>query len=180
MTHRRRVLFLKPDLFLVVDDFAATDGKAHEVEVQFLLNTPGADLDKTHAAIGHRDPGAPTIAIVPLRTDGLVSRIAQGETEPHVRGFIPRGFEKLHPAPAVLYTRRFDKQLTLAWLLVPFRSDTPPVRLLNATADGDAIRASLRLADGGKAQVSATPASLSWTDPNRVFSRAEPALPNVE
>lgn len=167
--HRRRVLFLRPDLFLVVDDLAASDDREHEAEVQFLLNASGADADQTTGiVVSQHEPGQPGIGIVPLATEGVNVRIAQGETEPTVRGFIPNGFEKLVPAPAVLYTRRFTGQITLAWLLVPFQGDTLPVAPLG--------NSQLRLADGTTAEVQLSPTFLGWHDPIRTFARTEPAL----
>jgi hypothetical protein len=176
VTHRRRVLFLKPDLYLVVDDLAATDAREHEVEIQFLLNAEGADLGDGHVAISRHEPDQPAIGIIPLRTDGLASRIAQGETEPMVRGFIPKGFEKLEPAPAVLYTRKFTGQLTLAWLLVPFQADKMPVRMATTKQTDGATNASMVLATGETAEVHLTPTTLTWKDATRAFSREEPSL----
>ena len=174
--HRRRVLFLKPDLFLVVDDFAAADEREHEVEVQFLLDAAGADLSESRVAVARRQADQPTVAILPLRTDGLAARIAQGETKPTVRGFLPKGFEKLEPAPAILYTRAFTGRLTLAWLLVPFRGDAVPVRITQAQTTGHATTATLRLADGTAASVLLSPTALVWNDPKRAFSGDEPPL----
>jgi hypothetical protein len=173
VVHRRRVLFVKPDLFLVVDDLVALDEREHEAEVQFLLNAEGADLDAaSHVAISHHDTNQPAIAIIPLQTDGLRSRIAQGETEPTVRGFIPKGFEKLEPAPAILYTASFAKQMTRAWLLVPFQGESVPVRLV--TQDGGV--STVELADGDMARIRVTRDSLSWEDSKRAFSREEDPL----
>lgn len=178
--HRRRVLFLKPDLFLVVDDFAAGDGREHEAEIQFLLEASGADHDPDSlAVVSHRQPGQPGIAILPLVREGVNLRIAQGETEPLVRGFIPRGFEKLDPAPAVLYTHRFTGRATLAWLLVPFQEERPPVALLETATSEGRTRARLQLSEG-IAEVQLDPAFLGWQDPARAFVRDEPPLPAAE
>jgi hypothetical protein len=177
VVHRRRVLFMKPDLYLVVDDLAAKDGREHEAEIQFLLNADGADLDATgHVAVSHHGKDQPGIAIIPLFTNGVQSRIAQGETEPTVRGFIPKGFEKLEPAPAILYTKTFTKQTTLAWLLVPFQGESVPVQLTGKGQD----EVTLRLGDGEEARIRCTPAGLSWSDPKRAFSRDEGPLQSTK
>jgi hypothetical protein len=131
VTHRRRVLFVKPAFWIVADDFVASDEREHTAEAQFLLDAESAEIDEqTKAAAGTGRRGR--LAVIPLLTEGLSLRVARGETEPEVRGFLPEGFERLRPAPALLYTRRFVGNATVAYALVPFDGPKIPA---HATGD---------------------------------------------
>ncbi|MCC7491891.1 MAG: alginate lyase family protein [Fimbriimonadaceae bacterium] len=128
LVHRRRVLLVKPDYLLVVDDYQPTDGRPHRATAQFLLSAPsavvGAGGETLSAAL---DNGA-RVAVLPLHRAAQVT-VVQGQREPEVLGFVPEGFEKLRPAPAVLDTAAVDGPTLRAWLLLPFRGEQCPVRL---------------------------------------------------
>ncbi len=169
VTHRRRVLFVKPAFWIVVDDFAAVDGKEHAAEAQFLLDADSAETDADTLAAAGVGGGRGRLAVVPLNTNGLALRVAQGETEPEVRGFLPEGFEKLRPAPALLYTRRFTDTATVAYALVPFEGDRIPARVTGNT---------LHVRDSAYT-VDITPARLSVAGPDHTFHTDGAAWNNV-
>jgi hypothetical protein len=148
--HRRRILFVKPDFWILVDDYAGEGGAVHDIESQFLINLPDAGIDEPSlrvTALPEHDDAA-GILIVPLTPAGLSVRIAKGETEPEVRGFMPRGFENLVPTPAALYSRRFSEQALDAYALVPFRGAAPPRVAVEPLETADGARIRLRVGDG--------------------------------
>lgn len=127
VTHRRRVLFVKPDYWLVIDDYTAADEAEHVAEAQFLLLTDGADLttDGVAGRVGETGVG---LRILPLHGDADL-RIVSGQTEPEVLGWVPDGFNDLVPRPAVIDRTRFTAHATRAWILLPTRQGEPATSL---------------------------------------------------
>lgn len=93
VTHRRQVVFVKPDYWLVVDTLEAK-GK-HQYESLFHFDADEAEADAAASAVRTTDPGVRcTIAVAPQ--PGLSLRIVKGQTEPTVQGFIAA--EKWRPS----------------------------------------------------------------------------------
>jgi hypothetical protein len=165
VTHRRRVLFVKPAFWIVADDFVASDEKEHAAEAQFLLDADSAEIDEqtmTAAGTGRRG----RLAVIPLHTEDLSLRVAHGETEPEVRGFLPEGFERLRPVPALLYTRRFVGSATVAYALVPFDGPKTP-----AYVTGDVLHV-----QDQSYRLKITGTRLAILDAEHPFDIEEPAL----
>lgn len=138
VVHRRRVLFVKPDYWLVVDDLAASDDVEHTAAAQFLIDASEATvLPDTKAILSVAGADGARIAILPLGPNLDDAQVVSGQVEPEVMGFIPEGFEKLRPAPAAIYTARFRVAARMAFLLVPFTGEAPPVAVATARQEGD-------------------------------------------
>ena len=161
--HRRRVLFVKPDYWVLVDDLWASDEGEHTAESQFLVNADSAILDQKSRWVTSAPAGAQQarIAIVPLSPAEMHARIVCGQTEPEVLGFIPEGFEKLRPAPAALFSVTFRTHACMAYAFVPFTGDTCPVAASQSVGTDDTFRATLRLTDGREDSFEITGTSLS-------------------
>jgi len=174
--HRRRVLFVKPYYWLVVDDLAATDTAPHTAEAQFLLDAATAVLEPSLCALSSGG-GAGRVAVLPLSAAGLQARVAQGEETPEVRGFIPEGFNRLRPAPAVLYTLLFAKRGCLVFALVPFDGETMPVSIAACVVSETGIEASLRGPDDRVRRFRITPEALDCMDSETPFAAHEGPFP---
>ncbi|MCK5805173.1 MAG: alginate lyase family protein, partial [Lentisphaeria bacterium] len=173
--HRRRVLFVKPDYWVVVDDFLASDDADHVAESQFLLNAEDGALSETLVGTSADEDGG-RVAVLPLVRDGLTARIAKGETEPEVRGFIPRGFNKLRPAPALLYSIRFRGRGQMAFALVPFKGALCPLKLVAETDSAGDMRSVVIKSDmGAETRLHIGPNTLQCLAKGRVFAAEEPA-----
>lgn len=177
--HRRRVLFVKPDWYLVVDDLAASDEKTHEAEAQFLMAADSAEIEDgaLRAVSEPKGERNARVAVAPLSAQGMKARIAKGETEPEVRGYISRGFERMEPKPAVLYSKRFAGRATLVWALVPFEGESCPLGAIESSEEGDALVARLPFGDSrGEVRVRVTPTRLEVEAGAKRFEADEPLL----
>ncbi|MBI2297520.1 MAG: heparinase II/III family protein [Armatimonadetes bacterium] len=157
--HRRRVLFVKPDYWLVVDDVAAKDDREHTADTLWTLKAPGAEVDAVTRQVLSRSAGpqGARLQILPFRASMADSvRVAQGEREPEVIGWLPRGFEQLTEAPTAIHHAAFRGKLLAAYALAPFTGEQPPI----ARVEGDGPAFTLGFADGRQDRFEVTPEAL--------------------
>jgi hypothetical protein len=178
VVHRRRILFVKPEYWIVVDDLAAGDDAEHVADSQFVVNAAGGAVgedDRRFVSSPEGENGA-RIAIVPLDPTAMAVRVAKGETEPEVMGFLPEGFEKLRPVPTVVYSSRFRGAALMPYAIVPFRGEDCPVAHVECSRTGDGLRATLALRTGARHDVEIGPTRLTFAAEGRQFEATEPAL----
>lgn len=116
VTHRRRVLFVKPRYWVVVDDLYGQD--EHRVGLRFQLApmtaiTPGAD--GWGIARGSRGRGCRFRVCSPVPLD---VELAAGQEHP-IRGWVSPDYGRREPAPLVIYSAVARFPLRLVTLLVP-------------------------------------------------------------
>ena len=102
--HTRRVLFEKPDFFLIRDELTSLDGREHTYEVLFHLNTLRVTYpDPIRGAVLSDFGKRYDVLIVPVAAEGEEGPTAvSGRTKPTMRGwYVGRNEETLHPATTV-------------------------------------------------------------------------------
>ena len=115
MTHRRRVLWIKPRYWIIVDDL---DGAAaHAVELRFQFAPIEVTVDPTLWARAHAAPG-PGLFIRPFSTAPLTAGVIAGATSP-AAGWISRDYGQREPAPLLIYRATTRLPLRIATLLLP-------------------------------------------------------------
>lgn len=176
VAHRRRVLFVRPDYWVIVDDLAASGTAEHTATSQFLLNAPSASIDQptgTVLAESDAEDGS-RLAIVPL-VKGLNVRIAQGEKEPELLGWFTLGFENMKSEPAVLYSQTFQGQGLMAYALVPLAGGQAAPQA--SIAEG---QVTLTFADGRADRFTISATALAAEAGGQKFEATEPALQPAE
>lgn len=120
-THFREVRFCKPEFFCVVDKLRSRDGKTHDYELRFQLDTLKARrVRKYPGAVMSDYDGEYDILIVPLLTGNVETSILSGRKRPSYAGwFIGRNDLTRHPATTVAMTARTQKNFRFATLLIP-------------------------------------------------------------
>lgn len=127
LTHRRRVIFVKPNYWVVIDDLDETRrGSEHRIEMNFQFaphHTLGRERDwvRVVTPTGHALLMRVT-ADVPLDTG-----IHEGQESPlPIRGWFSPAYGNVQPAPALVVaaTTRLPLRLT-TWLLPTERADAP-------------------------------------------------------
>ncbi|HEX2999382.1 MAG TPA: alginate lyase family protein, partial [Armatimonadota bacterium] len=120
-THARRVLFLKPDLFLVADTLTPNDAAAHTYQARWHLLTTNTTRDAATGAVTTADAGKPNLVIIPLLGQGLETRVASAQTEPELLGWWVRKDTdpQYVPATTVLNTRQGTGVQQFLTLLLP-------------------------------------------------------------
>ncbi len=124
VTHRRRIVLLKPRFWLVVDELTA--GARHQYD-QYWHFGPQArvirDNDLSVTAIYENGAG---ILVKPILSDGLSLKQYRGSTDP-IQGWVSYDYAVKMEAPALQYSKTAGQGTTLATLLIPFGGKTPDV-----------------------------------------------------
>jgi len=123
VSHRRRVLFVKPRYWLVVDDLEGAG--EHRVDLRFQLAPMKVGLapDLWAAARGGDGHG---LLIRPFATATLKGEVREGELNPP-EGWISPDYGQRRPAPMVVYSTVTRLPLRLLTLLLPVDdADVPP------------------------------------------------------
>jgi hypothetical protein len=120
VAHTRRVLFAKPDYWILADHLAPQDGARHHYEAMFHLDQATATIGNGSAVSVESEHGKFTI--LPLPHEGLSVSIVQGQKQPEVQGWLPTGeHNKLCPIPTAVYRWESDRASTAVFLLLPQR-----------------------------------------------------------
>lgn len=178
-THRRRVLYVKPDLYIVSDTLTPTDATSHTYQARWNLLTTQTIQDPATQIITTTDPTQPNLAVIPLRPDGLQTRAVSAQTEPELLGWwVRKDLDPPHiPATTVLHTRSGAGVQRFLTLLLPLKPGAlNPVRQVRPHSD-DAVE--LTFTDGRRLTISdaANRLSLSETLPDGTPGRHAASAP---
>jgi hypothetical protein len=135
VTHRRRVLFVKPRFWVVVDDL---DGKAeHRIEVRFQFAPMEVALE-TDLWARARGPLAHGLLVRAFATVPLKGEILEGCLDPP-RGWASPHYGQRHPAPLLVYSAVAMlpiRVVTLLWPTEDAQAPFPLVRPLEGDGPG--------------------------------------------
>jgi heparinase II/III-like protein len=126
VSHRRRVLFVKPRFWVVVDDL---DGRAeHRIDLRFQFAPMHVTLetDLWARARGARGQG---LLVRPLATVPLKGEILEGCLDPP-RGWISPHFGQRYPAPSLVYSAVAMLPFRIVTLLWPIENAQTPLPLV--------------------------------------------------
>ncbi len=115
--HHRRVLFLKPDLFVVADSLIPVDGQTHDFEVRWQIDSTNVERMADGVSLVTADAGRPNLAIVPLVREGLGVESGSGQMEPQILGWNLHGDPQ--PATTAIHTRSGRELVEFVTLLLP-------------------------------------------------------------
>lgn len=121
---RRSVLFLKPDLYIVADTLTPLDVKEHTYQARWNLMTTHTERDAKTLSVTMADEGQPSLAIVPLLTQGLSMKAVSGQETPELLGWncrkdiIPQNV----PTTEIVHSRSGIGIQRFLTLLLPLRS----------------------------------------------------------
>jgi hypothetical protein len=121
LTHRRRVIVLKPDVFVIVDDLVGEGDHAFELTFQF------APIEVTlGAAMSARaiTPGGRALWVIPVTTTSMKAEIVIGRTSP-ARGWVSADYGRRAAAPALIYSARSPLPARIVTVLAAQPQPTP-------------------------------------------------------
>lgn len=125
VTHRRRVLFVKPRYWLIVDDLYGAE--AHQIELLFQFGQVDVAIrtDGWAASLGPRLHG---LFIRPFCASELQARINIGDVSP-IRGWMSNDYGLRSPAPLLAYSGNAQLPLRIVTVLFPrtCADSDPPV-----------------------------------------------------
>jgi Heparinase II/III-like protein/Heparinase II/III N-terminus len=118
VVHRRRVLFVKPRYWIVVDDLGGA--AEHQVELRFQFAPMAVTVDPDLWARA-RGGGGHGLLIRPFAAVGLKAEILEGEVAP-IRGWVSRNYGRRQPGPVVIYSAMAALPLRIVTLLYPIQN----------------------------------------------------------
>lgn len=145
VTHKRHVLFVKPDIFLVWDVLTAKDEESHNYQARWHVTTPNTAVKD--ATVMTADDGVPNLAIVPL-LDGVDVNVVSAQEEPELLGWWirKRVQPSVVPAATVLHDRSGGGVQHFMTLLLPLKSgEGNPVQAVRQVGE---LEVAVDLVDG--------------------------------
>ncbi len=79
-TQTRRVLFVKPDIYVVADTLVPTNGTTHTYQERWQLRTTNCVYSPATKVVTTTDAGQPNLVVVPCLTSGLTVTNISGQT----------------------------------------------------------------------------------------------------
>lgn len=150
VTHSRHIFFAKPDYWIVTDFMTPSDAASHKYESMFHLDADSAEIDADRRVRTVNKSGG-NLTILPVADDELRVRIASGEEEPEVQGWIPSAAYKCRPIPTPIFTREAAGPTGFLYLFYPTpeRRECPVTKIepLHVTG-GRAAAAAITFSDG--------------------------------
>ena len=153
--HARRILFVKPDFWIVHDTLTADDDAEHTCDVLFHINADEAAVDPKNNAVVSSSKNEADVAIVPLNVDGLTASVVKGKAEPPVQGWTKCVRKKRDPKypmlaiPTAIFSKTWRKNTDVVTVLYPFPADgQSPVKTVEPLEVQGAVAARVTLADG--------------------------------
>ena len=154
VVHRRSVLFVKPDYWLVLDTLLPPDEDEHEYQSLFHLGTEDAVADGPRAWTTGEEAN---LHILTAGAAPASSEIIKGQEEPHYLGWIgTHGVGDRRPMPVARFTWSAAGESRLLHVLYPTRpgEELPVADLRLTEADGDSLRAEIIFTDGRRDMLS--------------------------
>ncbi|MEL6896639.1 MAG: heparinase II/III family protein, partial [Planctomycetota bacterium] len=82
--HVRKILYVKPDLFLVIDDLQPFDDASHEYEARWVIKS--RDLVRDGVLLRTIDKGQPNLEVIPVNIAGLTVTETVSDKHPDFQG----------------------------------------------------------------------------------------------
>ncbi len=153
VTHRRSILYVKPDLWIVSDILTPSDGGTHAYESAFNFTADKASANGLTADMPSES--GPGCTIHGLGRADTTLRIARGEREPNLRGWMPKGGDIFccHPSPTAVFTFSGSGVTIQSYVISPAaQGESCPVESVSALpispATVPAVGGLIRLNDG--------------------------------
>ncbi|OGV83579.1 MAG: hypothetical protein A3K19_09775 [Lentisphaerae bacterium RIFOXYB12_FULL_65_16] len=147
--HRRSILFVKPDFWIVHDKLLAKDELEHTCEVLYHINANDAQVEPVTLRTTSSGDGA-NLALCPMQDANLKVEIVKGKIEPPIQGWSTTGKKgkdgPMAPVPTAILSRTWQKETDVVTVVYPFPAgSTAPVSACSplSAATGLAARISL-------------------------------------
>jgi hypothetical protein len=124
VTHRRRVIFVKPGYWILVDDLSGA--ARHQVDLRFQFGALDVALG-AHPWARAKTAGGRVLWICPFPSAPVQPALIKGELSP-LQGWISPQFGQRQPAPMLIYSFAVALPWRIVTLLLPDRQGmtTPP------------------------------------------------------
>jgi len=119
VTHRRRICFIKPYFWLILDELTA--GANHIYDQYFHLGPDSELIDSGELTVTAKYKNGAGIVIKPLLIDGVKIEYFKGNTDP-IQGWVSYDYAVKVPTNVIKYSKQNNKTTCFTTLLVPFKN----------------------------------------------------------
>jgi hypothetical protein len=162
--HRRRVLFVKPRYWVVVDDLEGTG--EHRLELRFQFGPMEVTVDSALWARA-RGPEGRGLLVRPFAGVPLKPEVIEGEIAP-IQGWVSPNYGQRQPAPLLVYLTVTRLPLRIVTLLFPVQDASAPFPAVSALVGDGPGPVGLVLGDGEE--------SVRFDEPADVIVHARPRM----
>lgn len=142
-THRRAILFVKPDYFVVIDRIEAEG--IHDYRMKYQLHDElEARVEGTRVVAGLA--GEPRLVVAPTRDD-LDLAVIKGQKTPRYEGWHLRTETDARPAPALIYTWREEAPSHVETILWPVPPGEAADMSVNRAVEGNTVTLTVQRGD---------------------------------
>jgi len=144
--HRRRVLFVKPSYFIVVDVLEPADDEEHVYEALFHLDTKEATTEGL--TVQSQNEGESNVRVLSRPDSATTLSIVKGKGDEPVQGWSSGPWRAI---PTAIFRKAAKGMVRMAFVVVPWgKGQVCPVASVSAAeVEGAGIGGVIRLAVGG-------------------------------
>ncbi len=153
IAHRRAVMFVKPNYFLIFDELTGDGQHTYEALFHFMPYRVLIDPDTRAVRTGRMTP--PNLEILPLVN--MTPRLICGQNDP-VQGWLAIGGQDV-PAPVAIYKKRTTLPFRTGYVLVPFTDGTTAGVTTKITRRSDTWNVHITHPDGSVDRI-----KMDWRD----------------
>ena len=153
IAHRRAVMFVKPNYFLIFDELTGEGQHTYEAFFHFMPYRVLIDPDTRAVRTGRMTP--PNLEILPLVN--MTPRLICGQNDP-VQGWLAISGQDV-PAPVAIYKKRATLPFRTGYALVPFTDGTTAGVTSSITRRGDTWNVHITHPDGSVDRI-----KMDWRD----------------
>ena len=155
VSHRRIVMFVKPDYFLIFDELTGEGRRTYEALFHFMPYRVLIDPESRAVRTGRMHP--PNLEVLPLVR--MTPRIVCGRNDP-VQGWLAISGQDV-PAPVVIYRKRTSLPFRTGYALLPFTDGVSAGVTSRITRRGDVWNVRIVHPDGEVDRI-----RMDWSDTN--------------
>ena len=154
VSHRRAVMFVKPDYFLIFDELTGDGEHTYEALFHFMPYRVLIDPETRAVRTGRMTP--PNLEILPLVS--MTPRLVCGQNDP-VQGWLAIGGQDV-PAPVAIYKKRASLPFKTGYALIPFADGAAAGATSEVIQRGDTWDIRITHLDGSVDRI-----AMDWADP---------------
>jgi hypothetical protein len=151
--HERRVLFIKPDLYFILDMLLPRDTLHHTYQARWHLRSTVVTGREDNGIFSTVDTGTTNCAIIPLLNQGLTVKSASDQRDGELLGWFVSKSGSPEPATTVMHSIGGKGKQYLFTLLAPLKAGT--AHLVQKVTRQGAFGADIELLDGRNIRISA-------------------------
>lgn len=115
-TWKRHSIYVKPDLFVIVDLLIPNDRKKHTYQSHFHINAEKVKLNSGTQQLSIKEEGRPSFNITPLQVEDMTAEVIKGQMSPEILGWELFEGKEDRAIPTLRFEQRKSGPVAFAYL----------------------------------------------------------------